>query len=157
MKLSTRQEVGAPIGFVFDMLCDFESWERSALRRGASLERTDSLLVPEPGMGWEVQFEFHGKPRSGQVRLHEIDAPQKLRFTGAGSSFEGSLDIDLLELGPRLTRVAVVSEARPRTISARIVLQSAKLGKAKLTERYEQRIARFAAEIEDRYRRGERI
>lgn len=154
MRLSTREDVEAPIGFVFEALCDFDTWERTALRRGADVQRLDDNGVPAPGMGWQVQFTFRGKERSGHLRLTEMEVPQRLSFAGTGSSFEGVLEIDLLELGPRRTRVTVISEARPRTLSARILLQSVKLGKAKLAKGYEQRIARFAAEVEDRFKRG---
>lgn len=154
MRLSTREDVEAPIGFVFDALCDFDTWERAALRRGADVQRLDGPVGTAPGAGWQVQFDFRGKTRGGELRLSEIEPPQKLRFTGTGGSFEGALEIDLLDLGPRRTRVTVISEAKPRTLSARIFLQSVKLGKAKLAKSYEQRIARFAADIEDRFSRS---
>ncbi|PTE22595.1 SRPBCC family protein [Cereibacter changlensis JA139] len=154
MRLSTREDVEAPIGFVFGRLCDFDSWERAALRRGADVQRTDGLTAAQPGMGWQVQIDYRGKLRSGEVRLAVLEAPQKLLFTGAGGSFEATLEIELLELGPRRTRVVVISEARPRSLSARVLLHSVKLGKAKLVQRYEHQVARLAADIEERFRRA---
>ena len=49
MKLSSRQDIEAPVAFVFDALNDFQAWERAALRRGAEVARTDKMNVTAQG------------------------------------------------------------------------------------------------------------
>ena len=37
MKFSTKEDIDAPIDAVFDMLCEFDQFERAAMRRGAEV------------------------------------------------------------------------------------------------------------------------
>jgi len=152
MKLSGRQDIEAPIAFVHRMLSDFDGWERSALRRGAEVSRTDALAVPGPGMEWLVRFDFRAKRRTATLRLEAVDPPTRLRLSGFGANLEGEAAFDLLELGARRTRVHVALEARPRTLAARLFLQSMRLAKARVQRRFDQRLASVAADIEDRHR-----
>ena len=45
MKLSTRDDIEAPLSFVFDSFADTESWERAAMRRGAEVTRTAKVKL----------------------------------------------------------------------------------------------------------------
>jgi len=42
MKFSTREDVEAPVDYVFGQISDFGAFERQALRRGADVRRLDS-------------------------------------------------------------------------------------------------------------------
>ena len=50
MKFSTREDVEVPIDQTFGIICDFDAYERSAMRRGAEVLRTDNLSRPGVGM-----------------------------------------------------------------------------------------------------------
>ncbi|SNX68668.1 polyketide cyclase/dehydrase/lipid transport protein [Cereibacter ovatus] len=152
MKLSTREDVEAPAEFVWDVLSDFVLWERTALRRGIEVQRLDGLPMAGPGMGWMVRFAFQGKPREINLRLAAIEPGQRLTFEGQSTSVRAHLALDVVQLAPLRTRVAVVSEVRPQTIGARVLVQSLKLARGRLQLRYEKRVAGLAAEIEDRWR-----
>ncbi len=152
MKFSTREDIEAPLDVVFAALSDFEAWERGAMRRGAEVIRTDRLTEPGPGMGWHVEFIYRGKLRKLDIALAEILPGQRVVLDGQGAPAEGRLELDLVEMGPRRTRVTVGFEIKPRTLAARLFLQSLKLAKSKVNRRFELRVARMAAEIEDRYR-----
>ena len=79
MKFSTREDIEAPIEGVFDMLCDFEGFERSAMRRGAEVQRVDRLPKPGVGMIWDVVFSMRGKMRNphtgGNLAGHRAAEP----------------------------------------------------------------------------------
>jgi len=152
MRLTTTEDIEAPIGFVYAALADFEGWERAAMRRGADVNRTDTLHTPGPGMGWAVDFSFRGKRRHLELGLSALVPGERLAFAGSGAPAEGSIVLDLAEMGPKRTRVNVVTEVKPRTLAARLFLQSLRLAKARLTRRFEVRVAQLAADIEDRYR-----
>jgi len=152
MKFSTKEDIEAPLDRVFAALSDFETWERAAMRRGADVTRTDLMTTPGPGMGWHVEFIYRAKLRKIDISLVEIVPDQKLVLDGTSAPAEGRVTLDLAEMGPRRTRVAVGFEVRPRTLAARLFLQSLKLAKASVTRRFELRVGQMAADIEDRYR-----
>ena len=63
MKLSTRQDIEAPLADVYAAFADVEGWERAALRRGAEVTRRDNLRGLAVGMGWLAAFIYRGKAR----------------------------------------------------------------------------------------------
>ncbi|ESW59276.1 MAG: DNA polymerase III subunits gamma and tau [Rhodobacter sp. CACIA14H1] len=151
MKLSGRTDIGAPVAYVFDFLSDFEGWERSAMRRGADVHRTDKLRVPGIGMTWQARFAWRGKERQVQVRLKRMDRPGNIALDFDGPSVEGFVNIELVELAAKRTRMLMQVEVRPRTLAARLFLQSLKLAKAKVQKRYDGRLAGIARDIEARF------
>lgn len=152
MRLNAKEDIEAPIDFVYAALSDFEGWERMAMRRGTEVERTDTYRTERPGMGWNVKFPYRGKSRVVDIKLLEIEANQNLTFMGTSAPAEGRVTIDLAEMGPRRTRVIIIAEIKPRTIAARVFIQSLRLAKAQIRRKFEIRVAQVAAEIEDRHR-----
>lgn len=150
MKLSTREDIEAPLEHVFAALTDNDRWETAAMRRGADVTRADKLRVTGVGMAWRVKFDYRGKPRDLEIKLTEYE-PLRLVFAGSSVALDGVLTLDLMALAPRRTRVIVATEIKPRTLGARLVLQSLKLAKAKLMRRFEDRVARIAGDIGERY------
>lgn len=149
MKFSCRQDIEAPAAFVFGALTDFSAWERGALRRGADVVRSDGLH--DGGPSWMVKFAHRGKERAFAVRLTNLDQPKTLQFSGTGASLDGFATIDLLELALRRTRLTVTLDLRPRTIAARVVLQSLRLARTRLDRPFAHRVAQICTEIEARY------
>ncbi|MGL5008614.1 MAG: SRPBCC family protein [Paracoccaceae bacterium] len=156
MKVASRHDIEAPPAFVFDTLTDFDSWERSAMRRGADVTRTDKLTTVTAGLAWLIRFRFRAKDRKLAVRLTSVDAPARLSFAISGNMFEATSIIDLMELGAKRTRLVVVSEAKPKSLAARLILQSLRLARARVQRRVDGRIGAIASEIEDRYRQQNR-
>lgn len=152
MKLTAKEDIEAPIGFVNSVLTDFETWERAAMRRGADVERLDRLRQPGPGMKWRVGADYRGKKRVIEIEILKLLPEQNLSFNFSAKPAEGILSIDVAEMGPRRTRLVVNMEIKPRTLAARLFLQSLKLAKAKVTRRFALRLSQVGADIEDRYR-----
>jgi hypothetical protein len=76
-----------------------------------------------------------------------------MRFIAASQGLDGLFSLDLIALSQRRTRMAVALELAPRTLSARLFLQSLKLAKSNLTKRFKLRVADYAKSMEDRYSR----
>ncbi len=154
MRLTTKQDIEAPAAFVFAVMTDFDAWERAAMRRGAEVVRTDTLRQPGIGMGWRIKFHFRGKARVMALKFTEVDPGNRLAFTGDAPTVGGDASVELMELSTRRTRVTVTTEIKPKTLAARLFVQTMKLAKSKLQQRFETRVGQVGADIEDRYKRS---
>lgn len=148
MKFSTKEDIAAPIDEVFAAVSDFDAMERAILRRGAEVTRTDSLAAPAPGMSWEARFTFRGKTRELLTELTAYAPPEGLAAKSSVSGLDGITEVELVQLSPRQTRMHVALELKPATLSARVFLQTLRLAKAKITQRFKSGIHRFAREVE---------
>lgn len=153
MKFSTNEDIEAPIDAVFEMLCDFETFERSAMRRGAEVQRVDQLKVPGVGMMWDAVFELRGKRREMQVEMVTFDRPNEITLETTSPGLIGTMSFELIALSRGRTRVKVELEIKPLNLSARLLVQSLKLAKTSLTKKYKLRVAEYAKGMEDRYSR----
>lgn len=153
MKFATKEDVEAPIEHVFAMLADFEGFERAALRRGAEVRRTDSLRQIGPGMTWAAKFQMRGRERNIIIKLITFDAPNMMAFSGGAKGLEGEMTIDLVALSRRRTRMAIALQLSPKTLSARLLVQSLKLARSNLNKRFHLRVADFAKDMEERFKR----
>ena len=151
MKFSTKEDIEAPIEAVFDMLCDFESFERSAMRRGAEVQRIDRLAKPGVGMIWNAVFQLRGKRREMELEMVTFDRPNEIVLESTSSGLIGQMSFELVALSRSRTRVLVELEVKPLNLSARLLVQSMKLAKGSLTRKYKLRIAEYAKGMEDRY------
>ncbi|MCB2134681.1 MAG: SRPBCC family protein [Rhodobacteraceae bacterium] len=151
MKFSTKEDIEAPSAVVFAGLTDFPAFERAALRRGAEFMRMDTLDSPGVGMGWNVRFPLRGKWRRVICELREYDTPNRIAYFAESTGFDMVLELDLVALSRSRTRLGVQFDIRPRTLPARVKLQSAKLIKSNLARRFATKVQKFAADLELRH------
>lgn len=156
MRLVAKQDVEAPAVFVFQQLSDFDSWERAAMRRGADVERSATPAKPGTGTSWRARFDYRGKPRQAQVMVEALEAPALLVLAADSPPAGAGLQIDIVDLTMRRTRIEVRLEIKPKTLAARLFLQSLRLARSRVERRFSRSIEQLAAEIEDRYRRSQR-
>ena len=151
MKLTSKQDIEAPLAFVFQQMADFESWERAAMRRGAEVSRTDMLRAPGPGMLWLARFRYRSRDRKLEIRLDRFDPPSRLGFTGMSRLADGEMVVDLIELGQKRTRLHVSLDLKPKTLTAKLYVQSLRLARSRVEKSFGQRIAQMTTEIEKRF------
>jgi hypothetical protein len=156
MKLNGRTDVQAPVEFVFDALSDFGFWERAALRRGAEVTRTDKLRAPGAGMGWMIRFGWRGRERQMHVVVKQLDRPTLLSFDGDSPAAEGGAVLEVVPLSSTRARILVQTTVKPRTLAARLMIQSMRIARGKVTARFDKKLRQMAQIIEDRYAEAQR-
>lgn len=154
MRFTTKEDIEAPIGYVFEQLTDFARFERAALRRGADLQRLDTLDRPGAGMCWQARFRLRGRQRDVKIELTSYDPVNGMMFASRSDGLESAFIIDLIALSRNRTRLSLDLDLRPRNLAARLLVQSLKLAKTNLMRRYRQKAAEFAQATEDSYRRS---
>jgi uncharacterized protein YndB with AHSA1/START domain len=153
MKLSTRVDIEAPIEYVFSVLTDFASLERQAMRRGIEVTRTG--LAQARGAAWDVVLDYRGKTRALSARVVEFETPELLLVRSESSGVQMMLSLELLTLSRSHTRMVLGLDMRPQTLPARILLQSVKFGKSKLTRKLSTRVDSWGKDIENRFCAGQ--
>lgn len=153
MKFSSKEDIEASIEKVFEIVSDFETLERAALRRGAEVQRTDKLRKPAVGMSWSASFLARGRQRHLDIRMVEYEPPNAMRFHSVAQGLETDLRVELLALSRNRTRLSLDLELKPRSISARLLVQSLKLARTNLNRKFHLRMADYARDLEDRARR----
>ena len=154
MKFSTKEDLEIPIDDVFHMLSDFDGFERAILRHGADVTRTDKMGVAGVGASWTARATVRGKKREFVVKLVEFDCPNQMLFDVKTKNMTATFLVELVAMSRTRTRMRVELDVRPQTLSARLLMQSAKLARNTLNRRYKTRIAHFATDLEERYKKG---
>jgi uncharacterized protein YndB with AHSA1/START domain len=154
MQFTSKEDIEAPIEQVFAEITDFQRFERAALRRGAEVQRPDTLAAPGVGMSWQARFRLRGRMRDVTLRLVEYDPPNGIVLTAEATTIEGRMGVDLVALSRGRTRLSVDLILAPRSIAGRLLLQSLKLARSNLTRKFRLRVADYAMDMEDRYKRS---
>lgn len=147
MKFSTRCESDLPVADLFDQICDFEGLEHLLLRRGAVPKRLDPHQQPGVGAGWDISFNWRGRLRELRLVVDRFERPERLVLSGQSDSFDIGIDITFVGLSRTRSRLLFEVDIRPRTMRARLMLQTAKLGKSQLDRKFDQRIRSFVNEL----------
>lgn len=148
MKFVAVEEIAAPIDQLWPHVADFESFEERAAQRIGAITRTPPGM-PGEGTTWRGRTEILGRTRDLTATLTRVERPSNVEIAAVADGIALMILIELAELSPRLTRLTVTTEAVPRGIAGRMILQSAKLARQSLLNRYRSRVAAFAAMVED--------
>jgi hypothetical protein len=116
----------------------------------------DGTPEKKPGMQWKARGEFRGKHRELAIELTSFDEPNQMRFAAVSGGMNSDFIVDLVALSRNRTRMRVELDVRPKTLSARLLMQSARLARNTLNRRYKARIAHFASDLEERFKRSVR-
>ena len=150
MKFSAKQDVEAPVAFVFAYMSDFDMWERSVMRRGADVARGGNL--GKVGMTWQASFGFRGKTRQMDLELVKMTPPNRLGFTAQSSGFDLTFDLDMTEMSQRRAKLHSTLEFIPRNLTARLFVQSLRLARARMDRKFATRLAQIVTDIETAFR-----
>lgn len=147
MKFSTRQDTDIPAEALFDAIGDFPVIERMLARRGASVTRLDDGDASGLGMRWLIGFDWRGRAREMRLEVTRSEAPEVLEIEGGSDQFDVRIRMTVVALTPSKSRLIFEAAVQPRGMKARLLLQTAKLGKGQLDRKFAQRIGEFVAQV----------
>ncbi len=154
MELSTREDIDAPIDWVWARVTDDVAFERIALRRGAEVQRQDKGSGFIEGASWVMSFRYRGRDRQLEAKVDRVDGPSTWSVTTLSGGIDGVTKLELVAMSKTRTRIILETRLSARTLSARLLLQSLKLAKSGVLKRFRDRVAAFADDLEKRYRDG---
>lgn len=152
MEFTARDDIEAPIDYVFEQVTDFASFERSIMRRGGDVERISGGDAPELGTKWLVKFLMRGKERTVDAEIVQVEKPNGLTIGITSSNADGSMTIELVALSKARTRLIVNAEAGAKSIPAKLFFQSIRFARAKTEKRYKAVVSGFSEDVESKYR-----
>lgn len=147
MRFSTRIDTEIPAPGLFDIISNFSRSERVLAARGVSTRRIDPAQEPGTGLGWAVDFDWRGQRRGMRLDVTRFDRPSHVTLDGQSDQFDLSIAMTVVALSRVRSRLLFETEVRPRTMRARLLIQTAKLGKPQLDRRYARQIADFVAHL----------
>lgn len=148
MKFSTRFDYDCTGDQLFGVISDFDRLERMLMRRGVSVTRIDPAQEPGTGMGWDIGFDWRGKPRKIRLDVTRHDRPEKLSLAGSSDALEITIDATVIALSRARSRLIFETDVRPLSMRARLMLQTAKLSKPQLDRGFERRVGAFLSEMQ---------
>jgi len=151
MEFTTREDIEAPIEYVFDQVTDFGSFERSIMRRGGDVERLAGGESAVVGTKWQVKFLLRGAERIVNAEVVTVDAPNAITIDVVSKSVDATLQVDLVALSPARTRLNVRAKATAKSIPAKLLFQSVKFTRGKNKNKFSAIVANFAEDVETRY------
>jgi uncharacterized protein YndB with AHSA1/START domain len=155
MKLTAKTDLEVPASFVFAALVDHASWEREAVRNGAEVERPEGSPLSGQGAAWRVRGHFRGKSRKALIKIEEMVDNRHLVLSIDSPSIEGSSRLEVMVLSPRRSRLRVDVEMKPKTLAARLFINTLRLAKGRVQAKFEKRLGQMATRIKDRYERSQ--
>ncbi|MBW7056964.1 hypothetical protein KY389_09680 [Paracoccus bogoriensis] len=147
MKFSTRIDTDMTAECLFDRVGDFEAFERTLIGRGASVKRIDPAQDPGITMGWKIGFDWRGRARRLLLVVSRFDRPEQIVMAGSSEALDIWLKLTFVALSRSRSRLIFETELKPRNMRARLMIQTAKLGKAQLDRRYARRIEEYVRSV----------
>ncbi|WP_180287462.1 SRPBCC family protein [Puniceibacterium antarcticum] len=150
MNFTAQEDIKAPLDQVFAELSDFEAILAAVTQQGGEVQRTDDGDATGVGSRWSSAFELNDKMREITVTLTEYVPPNAMAFVAVSAGIELQARVDLVALTSVETRVDVVVDMLPKTMSARLLMQPMKLARGKLADKFQSRVKTYAKELETR-------
>lgn len=105
-------------------------------------------------MIWDVAGDIRGKRRKLSIELTEHRPDNLMKFFVKSSGIEASATMEAMALTRKQSRIKVTTVLKPKTISARLILQSAKLAKNSMNRKFNHRFWTYANYIEGNYNKS---
>ncbi len=150
MKFMGKTDINASLNDTFAVFADFGFFETIASKSGAKTVRTDELTAPGPGMSWQTEVDFRGKPRKLQVELIDYDPPHSLNFLANSDGYKVEINVALSRSSAKSTSASLKLDVSAKSMTGRITLQSARVKRKALQARFQSRIDKLGLKIVSR-------
>jgi hypothetical protein len=107
------------------------------------------------GVSWAATFPYRGKARNVTLTVLQMTGPNKLKIGFQSPAIEGFINIDLVEMSAKRTRMHVALEFTPRNLTARLFVQSMRLARARLNRKYAQRVTQLSTDLEQAFQQAQ--
>lgn len=151
MKFSTRIDTDLPAEKLFEAIGDFDALERMLIGKGASVSRIDPTQEPGITMGWNVGFDWRGRRRDLRLAVTRFDRPEQITMAGRSNALDLLVNATVVALSRVKSRLIFETEVKPRNMKARLMLQTAKLGKGQMDRRFQRRVDEFVTQMSGRH------
>ncbi|MDM7459672.1 MAG: hypothetical protein P3W94_010070, partial [Paracoccus sp. (in: a-proteobacteria)] len=106
--------------------------------------RIDPAEDPGVVVGWALNFDWRAKTRRMKLVVTTFDRPELIELHGRSRALDIRLRATVVALSRTRSRLIFETEVKPRNMKARLMIQTAKLGKSQLDHRHARRIEGFA-------------
>ena len=101
-------------------------------------------------MAWDLAFDQRGKRREMRMDMAQLDRPEKIVILGGSEALAIAVEMTVIALTRSKSRLMFEVEVKPRNMRARLMLQTAKLGKAQLDRKFADRVSKFFGDLTTR-------
>lgn len=156
MKFKLSEDIDVPREAVWESFTAFDAIEAEITSHGVTLNRVGNWSAVAQGVAWRGEATVRGRMRkiTAEVKAY---TPQEVcviesRIGGMHSHHE----MRFIALSPVTTRVAMVLDLSAATLSARLLLQTLKLSRRRILQRFQALVVRRANLVETEYKRAAR-
>ena len=150
MQFTGKEDIEKPIDEVFDAVTDYEAFEKQVMRRGHEITRLDAQSSGGVGMSWKMRIPVRGTLRELTATVSRYDRPDHVALDLRIGGLDAVVNVELIALSPKRTRMSLEIELMPRSITSRVLVQSLRLKRASLTKTLRKRLGEFAEHLEAR-------
>lgn len=152
MKFEHGKDIAAPLDFVYAQMTDFEQFQRLAARRKTRVTRLDALEGTGAGMCWRLGFRLRGRDREVEVTLDDLVPERRIGYAIEGDAISGRALIELTSLSPEMTRMTNIISVSGKKLGMRLVLQSLRLARGRVSRRIDGLADQLAHRIGESWR-----
>jgi len=135
MKIGTSRDFKRARGKVFDSFADPARMDAVFGEQGANLHREGQ---GGPGTVWHMDVVSGGKTRPMAIALVDMDAPDVMRMRVTSEMLDADVAFVFADLPGGGSQVSADFDLAPRTLTARVAIQTLRLAKGKVEQRIER-------------------
>jgi len=154
MKFKTSEDVDAPLELVWQHFTNFSGFEDDARGRGIEITRVGNWSQTAEGVEWRGAMNIRGKRRPISSKVSRLLPPETCIVESRIGGMNCHYEMGFVSLAAEVTRVNLVLELSPDTLTARLLLQTLKLARRRVMQRMQGILARQGNQAEAAHRRA---